>query len=324
MFAKLRLDPFLVGLITMVTLALVLPGPGVSGGPLHFDYATTYGVSIVFFLYGLTLSPRKMLDGILLWKVHVVVQIATFILFPAVVLVWQRAMPGLFPADLWLGFFYVAALPSTVSSSVAMTNIARGNVPAAVFNASLSSFLGVVLTPAWMSWYMSRNGIDMPLGPVILKVTLLVLVPIVAGQIARRWLAGWAKRHSTLIKFADRATILAIVYNSFSDSVAAGVWSAGELIDVVEVAVGAVGLFTVVYLITDVACTALGFSMRDRIACQFCGSKKSLATGAPLAKVVFGATPTLGLIITPIMVFHFLQLVIVSVLAARFARRTGD
>lgn len=324
MLARLNLDPFLVGLVAMVALALVWPAPGVSGGVLHFDYATTYGVSIVFFLYGLTLSPRKMMDGILQWKVHVCVQLATFVLFPLIVVVWQWLMPGLFSPRLWLGFFYVAALPSTVSSSVAMTNIARGNVPAAVFDASLSSFLGVFLTPILMSWYMSRAGFDMPLLPVILKVTLLVLVPIIVGQVARRWLAGWARRNAFWVKLADRTTILAIVYNSFCDSVMAGVWSSNSLIVVVEIAVGAVALFAVVYLIMNGVCTLMGFAMRDRIACQFCGSKKSLATGAPLAKVVFGSAPDLGLIIAPIMMFHFLQLVIVSFLAARFARRPGD
>ena len=324
MLARLKIDPFLLGLVAMVVLALIWPTPGVSGGALHFDYATTYGVSIVFFLYGLTLSPEKMKDGIMQWKLHICVQLATFVLFPVLVIAWRWLTPGIFSDNLWLGFFYVAALPSTVSSSVAMTNIARGNVPAAVFNASLSSFLGVFITPALMSWYMSRNGIDMPLLPVILKVTLLVLVPIVVGQIARHWLGAWAKRNASWVKLADRTTILAIVYNSFCDSVAAGVWSGNDVLVVVEIAVGAVVLFLAVYAITDVVCTAMGFNVRDRIACQFCGSKKSLATGAPLAKVVFGSTPALGLIIAPIMMFHFLQLVIVSFLAARFARRIGD
>jgi solute carrier family 10 (sodium/bile acid cotransporter), member 7 len=320
-FRKLNIDPFLLGLIAMVALALIWPTPGVSGGVLHFDYATTYGVSIVFFLYGLTLSFEKMKAGIMLWKLHVAVQLATFLLFPAIVLVARWLVPGLMSDDLWLGFFYVAALPSTVSSSVAMTNIARGNVPAAVFNASLSSFLGVFLTPAWMSWYMSRNGIDMPLMPVILKVTLLVLVPIIVGQIARHWLADWAKRNARWVKLADRTTILAIVYNSFCDSVAAGVWNTGDLLDVVKIAALSIALFLIVYAIMDLVCSLLGFDMRDRIACQFCGSKKSLATGAPLAKVVFGATSSLGLLIAPIMMFHFLQLVMVSWLAARFSRR---
>lgn len=319
-----KLDYFLVGLVLMVLLALVWPTPGMSGGPLHFEYVTTYGVSVVFFLYGLTLSPEKMKAGVMHWRLHLCVQFATFVLFPAILLAVRALVPGLFSDDVWLGFFYVAALPSTVSSSVAMTNIARGNVPAAVFNASLSSLLGVFITPLLMSWYMHSNGIDMPLLPVILKVVMLVLVPIVLGQIARRWLAGWAHRNAFWVKLADRSTILAIVYNSFCDSVAAGVWNAGDLMLVVKIAVASVALFVIVYLAMNGVCVAMGFNIRDRIACQFCGSKKSLATGVPLAPVMFGQNAALGLIVAPIMVFHFLQLVIVSVLAARFAQRTTD
>lgn len=319
-----KLDYFLIGLVLMVALALIWPTPGVSGGPLHFEYITTYGVSVVFFLYGLMLSPEKMKAGILHWRLHICVQLATFVLFPAIILVARALMPGLFSDDVWLGFFYVAALPSTVSSSVAMTNIARGNVPAAVFNASLSSLLGVFVTPLLMSWYMQRNGIDMPLLPVIFKVVMLVLVPIIVGQIARRWMGDWSQRNAFWVKLADRSTILAIVYNSFCDSVDAGVWSANELSMVLEVAVAAVALFVIVYVIMNVVCAVMGFDIRDRIACQFCGSKKSLATGVPLAPVMFGHSAAIGLIVTPIMVFHFLQLVIVSVLAARFAKRTSD
>ena len=319
-----KLDYFLVGLVLMVLLALVWPTPGMSGGPLHFEYVTTYGVSVVFFLYGLTLSPQKMKAGVMHWRLHLCVQFATFVLFPAILLAVRALVPGLFSDDVWLGFFYVAALPSTVSSSVAMTNIARGNVPAAVFNASLSSLLGVFITPLLMSWYMHSNGIDMPLLPVILKVVMLVLVPIVLGQIARRWLAGWVHRNAFWVKLADRSTILAIVYNSFCDSVAAGVWNAGDLMLVVKIAVASVALFVIVYLAMNGVCVAMGFNIRDRIACQFCGSKKSLATGVPLAPVMFGQNAALGLIVAPIMVFHFLQLVIVSVLAARFARRATD
>ncbi len=319
-----KLDYFLVGLVLMVALALIWPTPGKSGGPLHFEYVTTYGVSVVFFLYGLMLSPEKMKAGVLHWRLHICVQFATFVLFPAVLLAARALMPGLFSDDLWLGFFYVAALPSTVSSSVAMTNIARGNVPAAVFNASLSSLLGVFVTPLLMSWYMKRNGIDMPLLPVIFKVVMLVLVPIVLGQIARHWLGDWAQRNAFWVKLADRSTILAIVYNSFCDSVAAGVWSANDLAVVLEIAVASVLLFLLVYLVMNGVCAIMGFNIRDRIACQFCGSKKSLATGVPLAPVMFGQNAAIGLIVAPIMVFHFLQLVIVSVLAARFAKRVTD
>jgi sodium/bile acid cotransporter 7 len=304
----------------VVALAIAWPEPGVTGGPLHVEWVASYGISIVFFLYGLTLAPEKMRAGFAKWKVHIAVQLGTFVLFPIIVLAVEPAAGHLFPTEVWLGFFYLAALPSTVSSSVAMTSLARGNVPVAIFNATLSAFLGVFLTPILMAWYMQTTGQSLPLGNVILKIVMLVLLPTAVGQIAHRWLAEWASRNSKWLKLCDRAVILAIVYNSFSDSIMEGVWSAHDLSLLALMIAGAIALFFTVYFLMKIPCRVLGFDREDTIACLFCGSKKSLATGVPLSKVMFGATPALGLIIAPLMLFHFFQLVIVSFIANRYAR----
>lgn len=320
MLAKLNIDGFLLSLMGVVALAIAWPEPGVTGGPLHVEWVASYGISIVFFLYGLTLAPEKMRAGFAKWKVHIAVQLGTFVLFPIIVLAVEPAAGHLFPTEVWLGFFYLAALPSTVSSSVAMTSLARGNVPVAIFNATLSAFLGVFLTPILMAWYMRTTGQSLPLGNVILKIVMLVLLPTAVGQIAHRWLAEWASRNSKWLKLCDRAVILAIVYNSFSDSIMEGVWSAHDLSLLALMIAGAIALFFTVYFLMKIPCRVLGFDREDTIACLFCGSKKSLATGVPLSKVMFGATPALGLIIAPLMLFHFFQLVIVSFIANRYAR----
>jgi sodium/bile acid cotransporter 7 len=320
MLAKLNIDGFLLSLMGVVALAIAWPEPGVTGGPLHVEWVASYGISIVFFLYGLTLAPEKMRAGFAKWKVHIAVQLGTFVLFPIIVLAVEPAAGHLFPTEVWLGFFYLAALPSTVSSSVAMTSLARGNVPVAIFNATLSAFLGVFLTPILMAWYMQTTGQSLPLGNVILKIVMLVLLPTAVGQIAHRWLAEWASRNSKWLKLCDRAVILAIVYNSFSDSIMEGVWSAHDLSLLALMIAGAIALFFTVYFLMKIPCRVLGFDREDTIACLFCGSKKSLATGVPLSKIMFGATPALGLIIAPLMLFHFFQLVIVSFIANRYAR----
>jgi len=319
MLKKFGIDWFLLAIILVVAAAVVWPAPGVTGSPLHVEWVASYGLSIVFFLYGLTLAPEKMREGFAKWKVHVAVQLATFVLFPIVVLAIGFFAEGLFPPEVWLGFFYVAALPSTVSSSVAMTSLARGNVPVAIFNATLSAFLGVFLTPLLMAWYMQTTGHSLPLEAVILKVVMLVLVPTALGQIAHRWLAEWAKRNGSWLKICDRVVILAIVYNSFCDSIHAGIWSAHDISLLLEMIAGVITLFLIIYALMHIPARLLGFNREDRIACLFCGSKKSLATGVPLSKVIFGATPSLGLIIAPLMLFHFFQLVIVSFIANRFA-----
>ncbi len=319
MLRKINLDGFLVSLILVVVAAIIWPEPGATGSPLHIEWISTYGISIVFFLYGLTLAPERMRAGFAKWHVHIVVQLGTFVLFPIVVLGLEFFTAPYVPAEVSLGFFYLAALPGTVSSAVAMTSLARGNVPVSIFNATVSSFLGVFLTPLLMAWYMKATGQSLPLGTVILKIVLLVLVPIGLGQIAHHWLQHWAARNSAWLKLIDRAVIIAIVYNSFCDSIIAGIWSDNDVLLLVEMVVASIALFYLIYGLMKLVCRFFGFDREDTIACLFCSSKKSLATGVPLANVMFGATPALGLIIAPLMIFHFFQLVIVSFIANRYA-----
>jgi sodium/bile acid cotransporter 7 len=324
MFAKLRrygLDGFILALLGAVLLASLWPNLLRSGGLIHLDVFTTYGVAIVFLLYGLTLSPARMRAGILNWRLHTLVQSGTFLLFPLLGIAFQWLAGRHLDPALALGFFLLCALPSTVSSSVAMTSIAHGNVPGAIFNASLSSLLGVFLTPLWVNAYLTTQGAPMPLGPVILKIVLLVLLPIVIGQLLRPWVLRWIEAHLTAAKLLDRGTILALVANSFADSMAEGVWAAHGLSTLLLIAVLSVGLFWLVFSLLQAACRALGFAREDRIAAVFCGSKKSLAAGVPMARIMFSGDPMLGLILAPLMVFHLLQLVMVSVVARRWGSR---
>jgi sodium/bile acid cotransporter 7 len=317
---KFRIDYFLTGLVLAVAVGVLLPGLGASGGAVHLDLIAKFGICGVFFLYGLTLAPQKMLHGLRNLRLHLLVQLLTFAVFPAVVLAAQALTDGYFPEPLQIGLFYVAALPSTVSSSVAMVSLARGNVPGAIFNATLSSLVGVVLTPAWMAWYMQGVGQPVPLLPTLGKVALLVVLPIVLGQVARLWLAGWAQRNGYWIKHVDRFIILAIVLNSISDATANGIWANYAPPILIETALAAIALFAVVYAIAIGLARLVRMSREDEIALAFCGSKKSLAVGVPLAPVIFGGMPETGLIILPIILFHFFQLIIVSGLAARYAR----
>jgi sodium/bile acid cotransporter 7 len=320
MLRRLGIDPFLIGLLAVVGLAIAWPAPGRSGGFLHMDDAATYGIGIVFLLYGLNLAPGRLLAGLTQWRVHIVVQVGTFVLFPLLVLAVFQLLPASVPTGVLLGFFFLAALPSTVSSSVAMTSLAGGNVAIAIFNATLSSLLGVVITPVLMAWYLESSGAPLPLLPVIGKILLVIVAPIVVGQVLRRWLSAWAGRHTKALRIADRAVILAIVYNSFCDSVSAGLWSGQDPLLLVLLIVSVILLFIIAGLIMLGACRLMGFDRGATIAATFCGSKKSLATGIPLAKVMFGAGPALGYAVTPVMLYHFFQLVVVGFIAARLVK----
>jgi sodium/bile acid cotransporter 7 len=317
--AQVGIDGFLLGLVGAVALAWAWPQPGASGGVLHAELASTLGVALLFFLYGLKLSPKNLRAGLARWKLHLIVQCGTFLVFPAVVLGLERLAGDALAAELRLGFFLVAAIPSTVSSSVAMTAIAGGNVAGAIFNATLSSIIGVIATPLWIAWYLAGGGVAMALGPVILKIVLLLVAPVVVGQLARRWLAAWAARHDHATRLVDRGLIVAIVYNAFCDSMLAGVWSQHGAGTIATALGFAAALFALVVALMVLPGRLIGLSRGDLIAALFCGSTKSLATGVPMAKLMFGAVPALGLILAPLMVYHLFQLVASSVIARRLA-----
>ncbi|MEW6254571.1 MAG: bile acid:sodium symporter family protein [Pseudomonadota bacterium] len=324
MLARLKVDPFVIALVFVVGAAVAWPEPGETGGPLHADKVASYGIAVIFLLYGISLSPEQMWRSMGKWREHILVQASTFLLFPVIVFALQPLTERLFKQEILTGLFFLAALPSTVSSSVAMTSLARGNVPLAIFNASISSFIGVFVTPLLMAWYLHTTGTTLPLHTVILKLVLLVLLPIAVGQFLRPLAGPWIARHKVVVRIADRAVILCIVYNSFCDSVADGIWNSQDVWTLPVLAATVIGLFLLVYAILDGICRLGGIKVEDRIAVLFCGSKKSLATGLPMGGIIFGAGPATALIIAPLMMFHFFQLLIVSFIAAAYARRPEE
>jgi solute carrier family 10 (sodium/bile acid cotransporter), member 7 len=321
---KWKFDWFLVGMAVAVGLAWAFPHAGAPGGWLQPEVMNKAGVALIFFLNGLALSFAAMKAGALRWPVHVTVQATTYVIFPVAGVVLLLAAGRWIAPELAIGFFFLCAVPSTVSSSVAMTAAARGNVPAAVFNATLSSVIGIFVTPLLIGWWLHTDGASMPLGKVVLDLILWLLLPLVAGQLVRPWLAEWAKRNKPLIQKVDRGTILFIIYTSFCDSIVRGVWSGKSEAVILAVAGSVVLFYTIFYSVSGIA-KAAGFNAEDRIAAVFCGSKKSIAAGVPMAQLIFAGDPRLGLILLPLMIYHPLQLVVCGVLAGRWARRSdGD
>ncbi len=318
---KLKPDWFLLGMVFATALAWAFPEPGASGGWLYPEILTKAGVALIFFLHGLTLSFGALRAGALNWRLHALVQSCTFLVFPVIGLGLNAAFGNHLAFDLALGLFFLCALPSTVSSSVAMTATAHGNVAGAVFNATLSSLIGIVVTPMWVAWVMKATGEAPAIGPVIIDLLQWLVLPLAVGQALRPWLGTWAQQHKPRISLVDRLTILLLVYTSFCDSFKQGVWTGHGTGQLIVISLICAGLFTGVMLLTSVASRALGFSREDRIAAMFCGSKKTLASGVPMAKLIFGAHPGMGLILLPIMIYHPLQLIVCGVLAQRWGKQ---
>lgn len=316
-------DWFLLGMIAATGLAWAFPGPGAAGGWLHPELLTKAGVALIFFLHGLALSFAALRAGVLNWRLHVVVQALTFGVFPAAGLVLGAALGTRLAPELVAGMFFLCALPSTVSSSVAMTATAHGNVAGAVFNATLSSLLGVALTPLWVAGALRTSGHVQPLWPVVVDLLRWLVLPLVLGQLLRPWLGAWAQRHKPRIAVVDRLTILMLVYTSFCDSFREDIWGRHASGQLVLVAAVCAVLLAAALLLSGWLGRRCGFSREDRIAAIFCGSKKTLASGVPMAKLIFGAHPGLGLILLPIMIYHPLQLLVCGIMAQRWSREGG-
>lgn len=308
-------------MIVAIILACLFPTPGAKGGFLHPEILVKVGVALIFFLHGVALSFDKLKAGTLRWPLHLIVQLGTFLVFPLLGLVLLAVFGRFLPANLHLGFFYLCALPSTVSSSVAMTAAARGNVPVAVFNATLSSLIGIFLTPLWIGLVVGTSGGSLPLGKVILDLVLWLLLPLVVGQLSRPILGAWAQNHKSLINTVDKGTILLLVYTSFCDSVVDGVWTKNGWGVLVPAFAGSILLFGIVFSAMRAVCARLKIAPEDSAAVIFCGTKKTLASGVPMAHLIFGANPGLGLILLPILIYHPLQLAICGWLASRWAKR---
>lgn len=319
---RLPVDWFMGGMLGAVGLAWLAPSPGAAGGWLHPSILTKVGVALIFFLHGAGLSFGALKSGAMRWRLHALVQTTTFLLFPIIGLAAYFGLAGVIDSDLRLGVFFLCALPSTVSSSVAMTAAAHGNVAAAVFNATLSNLIGVFLTPLWIGAVLAVSGQGMALWPVILDLVRWLILPLVVGQLSRPWLGGWILRHKPVVNVVDRCTILMLVYTSFCDSFKNGVWSGHSIWLLLGVVAGAGVLFGIVMVFTSRMARALRFPPADGITAMFCGSKKTLASGVPMAKLMFGATAGLGMILLPIMIYHQLQLIACGLLVNAWNRRS--
>lgn len=315
-----KLDGFLCSLLLAVGLAIIFPSLGASDGPLHVDLIAKFGVVLIFFFSGLGLDPAKMRAGLPHITLHFVIQGMTFIVFPTLLLLVQAVAKAHLPLNIWIGFSLVAALPGTVSLSIAMTAKAGGNVPAATFNAMISSFIGIVATPLLMACFLSQSSAPLDLGHVLPRVAMLVLLPIIIGMIARRWLAAWLAVNKPKIQFIDRTIMVSIVFNCLCDSIFNGAWPPNSLALVIAIVMASLALFCVAYVLVTIVCALLGLSPQDRIAGTFCAATKSLVTGAPLASLMFSGNPALGMIVTPIIAYHVWQLVLLTALANQAKR----
>jgi sodium/bile acid cotransporter 7 len=317
LLARLRVDPYLIALLATVGLATVLPARG-AGVPV-MDAAVFCAVGLLFFLYGARLSPRAVAAGMAHWRLQALVFSSTYIVFPLIGLALTTALRNVLSPELSLGLMFVCVLPSTVQSSIAFTAIARGNVPAALCGASVSNLFGMLLTPALVAVLLHASGAGFS-ARALFDIGAQLLLPFVAGQLARPLIGDWLLRHKLVTAAVDRGSILLVVYAAFSAGMAAGIWSLVTPRELALVVLLDLAMLGAVLAVTTAVSRWTGFSTEDEIAIVFCGSKKSMAGGIPMAGILFPGH-AVGLIVLPLMLFHQAQLFTCATLARRYASR---
>lgn len=312
------LDPFLLGIFAVAALASLFPATGTAEDVL--GWVTRIAIALLFLIYGARLSPRDAWNGVKHWRLHSVILACTYLLFPALGLALRILVPGVISDDLYTGMLFLCLVPSTVQSSIAFTSIARGNVAGAVVSASFSNIIGVFVTPLLVIALMTTTG-SVTIDPSsVLDIALQLLLPFAVGQLIRPWVTGWLTRHSAPTKLVDRGSILLVVFAAFSESMNQNVWSSVPMWRIGIVVAVCAALLAVVLAITWYGGKWLGFAFEDRVVLLFCGSKKSLASGLPMAAVLFVGQPV-GLIVLPLLIFHQIQLMVCTVIAQHLARR---
>lgn len=310
-------DIFTTGILLALTMGLVVPCHG--QGAVFFDWLTNAAIVLLFFLYGVKLSRKSVVEGLLNWRLQGMVFFFTFVFFPVAIPLLRPVFEPLVGPSLFMGLVYVACLPSTVQSSIAFTSVAGGNVPAAVCSASVSSLLGVFLTPLLVSLLFATEAGGSQVGlDTVLKICYQILLPFVLGQLSQPLLRKWVLGHKNLIGWNDKSTIWLVVYTAFSNATSGGYWAHLE-----AARLGALVLVCLVFLCLTFAATwyssrLLGFNREDSITIVFCGSKKSLAVGAPMMMAIFGTLD--NNLLLPLMVFHQVQLMACAHLARYWQR----
>lgn len=317
---KIKIDKFVLAIVITLFLAYLFPQFGGKSSPLDLDKIASIGISLLFFFYGLKISPEQIKSGLVNWKLHLLVQASTFLLFPIIVLLFYPLMQTENTKTIWLAFFFIASLPSTVSSSVVMVSIAKGNIPAAIFNASISGLIGIAITPLWMGLFLNSKEANFDLSSIYFKLITEVLAPVIVGLLLHSFLGKLAAKYNSYLTTFDKSVILLIIYKTYATSFEEGIFSILSLTNLALIAICVLALFYCVYLTIGLIANKLHFKHEDRITAQFCGTKKSLVHGTIFSKILFQNMAAMGIILLPLMIFHGIQIFVISIIANKYAK----
>lgn len=312
----MRINKFIPAIFLTIGIAYFLP----QGDELPLNNIIDIGIGFIFFFYGLKLSPNEFKIGIKNYWIHIIIHVTTFIIFPLLCLATIPIFKDGMQSHIWIALFFFGTLPSSISSSVVMVSIARGNVPAAIFNASLSGLIGIFVTPIWLEIVLGKTA-DFDFATVLWKLFLQIILPLTIGLLMQPLFGKWVRKHADKLSRFDKSVILLIIYSSFSKSFTSHLFDQIKIIELVKMIIILIVLFFLIFFGLLLLCNQIGLKRDARITAQFCGTKKSLIHGTVMVKVIFGHAANSGILLLPIMLYHSTQLVIIAWFAERYAKQ---
>ena len=306
----LKIDWFVPALLLAIFIGWLWPEGGIGTGPFSVKSLSGIGVSIIFLLYGFRLNFKVIIKSMSNWRLHMLVQSATFLIFPLLAIVAKYAFGN--DGYLWQGIIFLSIMPSTVSSAAVLVSLANGNVPAALFNSSLSSIIGIILPPVYLSILTGSTGTTFHVGDVFIKLTFQILLPIIIGVVMNPYVGKTAIKYRNFTRYFDQMVILSIVYYSFANSFYINQFKGLTLFDILML----IGALTFIFVLVNAIIYFIGKRLKlnsaDITTALFCGSTKSLVHGSTMGRLMFAGNPAVGVIILPILVYHSLQLMMSS------------
>ncbi len=215
---------------------------------------------------------------------------------------------GWLDPDVRVGLLFLAILPTTISTSVVFTAQSGGNTAGALFNATVSNILAVLIVPLWVLWATGYRSEEHSILPLIAEIATLVLLPLGLGQGTRFLLKTWADKNSKRLRTATNIAILFIIYAAFARSMDSAFWTQEQGRALAVVCVITTVYFLIIHGLVWRATSLLGFDCGDRLAAFFSAPQKSLAMGVPMAQLIFADRIEIGMILLPLMLYHTLQL----------------
>ncbi|XP_051866298.1 sodium/bile acid cotransporter 7 isoform X1 [Pristis pectinata] len=312
LFERVRRQWFLVGIVLVITFAKLQPSVGMHGGPLKPEITITYiAVSTIFFNSGLSLKTEELTNALMHVKLHMFVQTFTLAFFPTAIWFFLKLL-ALTSINPWLlkGLQTVGCMPPPVSSAVILTKAVGGNEAAAIFNSAFGSFLGIVITPLLLLLFLGSSS-AVPFTSIFSQLFMTVVVPLIIGQVARRYIKDWLERRKPPFGAISSCVLLMIIYSTFCDTFS------NPKIDL-----DTFSLVLIVCIIFSLQLSFMfltffistrkksGFTAADTVAIMFCSTHKSLTLGIPMLKIVFSGYEHLSLISVPLLIYHPTQILL--------------